>query len=78
MLIGLAYWFGIFSPSAVKPKLRNSEKSAWNWLGSSTASTSVDWDDRREKVKEALMLSWDGYEQYAWGTLSCLRAMQIK
>lgn len=71
MVIGLAYWFGIFSPSAVKPKLEDSKKSAWNWLSSSTASTSVDWDDRREKVKEAFMLSWDGYEQYAWGTLSC-------
>ena len=70
VVIGLAYWFGIRSPSAVKPKVRDTNKSAWNWLSSPAASVPVDWDDRREKVKEAFMLSWDGYEQYAWGTLS--------
>ena len=69
VFLGLAYWFGIFSPSAVTPKSRDTKKSAWNWLSSPAASGPVDWDDRREKVKEAFILSWDGYEQYAWGTL---------
>ena len=33
----------------------------------------VNWEDRREKVKEAFVLSWDGYEQNAWGeSLLCL------
>lgn len=67
VMIGLAYWFGIFSSSAVKSKPRDINKSAWNWLSSPATSAFVDWDDRREKVKEAFMLSWDGYEQYAWG-----------
>lgn len=67
VLMGLVYWLGIFSPSMVKPKLRDTNKSAWNWLSSPTISESVDWNDRREKVKEAFILSWDGYEQYAWG-----------
>ena len=64
-LIGLAYWFGMFSPSTVKPTPRGPSKSSWGWLG---GKQSIDWDERREKVKEAFMLSWDGYEKYAWGT----------
>ncbi|EAS31846.3 mannosyl-oligosaccharide 1,2-alpha-mannosidase [Coccidioides immitis RS] len=27
----------------------------------------VDWAERRERVKDAFMVSWDGYERYAWG-----------
>ena len=67
VIIGLVYWLGVFSKSAIKPKPSDPNKSAWNWLSSPATSASVDWDDRREKVKEAFMLSWDGYEQYAWG-----------
>ena len=48
VLIWFAYWFGIFSPSVAKPKLRETNKGAWNWLSSPTASAPVDWDDRRE------------------------------
>ena len=78
IVIGLAYWFGIFSPSVVKSKSRDTNKSAWDWLSSPTTPALVDWDERREKVKEAFMLTWDGYEQYAWGTLSFSRAIQTK
>lgn len=77
-LIGLAYWLGIFSPSVAKPRPRDVNKSAWNWLSSPASSAPVDWDDRREKVKEAFMLSWDGYEQYAWGTLFWLGATPMQ
>ena len=77
IVIGLAYWYGIFSPSVVNLKTKDINESAWNWLSSPTTSTSVDWDDRREKVKEAFVLSWDGYEQYAWGTLLCPGAVWI-
>lgn len=37
------------------------------------SGATVDWDERRERVKDAFILSWDGYEQYAWGTSSRLR-----
>jgi mannosyl-oligosaccharide alpha-1,2-mannosidase len=30
-------------------------------------SRAVDWDARREEVKEAFVTSWDAYSKYAWG-----------
>lgn len=27
----------------------------------------ADWNARREKVRDAFVVSWDGYEKYAWG-----------
>lgn len=65
-ILALVYWFGMFSPSAEKTKTSKSSKSSWSWLGGQQVA--VDWDERREKVKEAFILSWDGYEQNAWGT----------
>lgn len=64
-LVSLAYLFGMFSSSVVKPIPKSTSKSSWSWL--SGQEPAVDWDERREKVKEAFMLSWDGYEKYAWG-----------
>ena len=70
VVFGLAWLFGLFS-SSVRPKSSSSPisgKSWGSWLGSSEPQ--VDWDYRREKVKEAFMVSWDGYEKYAWGRSS--------
>ena len=44
----------------------------WKWIESldgadSGAEKDVDWDARREKVREVLMVSWDSYEDHAWG-----------
>ena len=70
-IIALAYWFGILSSSAAAPKSESKSKSksgsSWSWLGGQEPV--VDWDERREKVKDAFILSWDGYEKYAWGML---------
>ena len=30
-------------------------------------SRAVDWDDRREEVKEPFISSWDAYSNHAWG-----------
>ncbi|KAJ9270640.1 CAZyme family GH47 [Paecilomyces variotii] len=49
----------------------------WSWAQSfehgeaekpsGRGNSGIDWDARREKVKDAFMVSWDGYEKYAWG-----------
>ncbi|MCJ1474675.1 mannosyl-oligosaccharide alpha-1,2-mannosidase [Lambiella insularis] len=40
--------------------------SSWGWL-SKSSDTAADWDLRREAVKDAFKLSWDGYANNAWG-----------
>ncbi|KAL8821802.1 MAG: hypothetical protein Q9223_000214 [Gallowayella weberi] len=65
LLVALLYWIGLFSPTSTKPKAKDS-KSTWSWLNK-PAGLKVDWDERREKVKDAFILSWDGYHKYAWG-----------
>jgi len=43
-----------------------------NPIGFSQYSASfVDWDARRDEVKEAFVTSWQGYSQYAWGESDC-------
>lgn len=49
----------------------------WNWMqsldeqesvsGSWRRQTPSDWAARREKVRDAFIVSWDGYERHAWG-----------
>lgn len=66
-LVGLLSWIGLLSsPTDAAVKAKGTSKSTWSWMNKPGAAK-VDWDDRREKVKEAFMRSWDGYEKYAWG-----------
>ena len=76
--IALAYWFGMFSSSSVKPKPRSMRSSDSSWVWSTGQEAIVDWNDRREKVKDAFTLSWDSYEQYAWGMLNIKRCFSEK
>jgi endoplasmic reticulum Man9GlcNAc2 1,2-alpha-mannosidase len=64
-LLVLIYWTGIFG-SESGMNLEEGKKSVMSMLKGGDGNT-VDWEARRERVKEAFMLSWDGYEQYAWG-----------
>ncbi|PKY04036.1 mannosyl-oligosaccharide alpha-1,2-mannosidase [Aspergillus campestris IBT 28561] len=54
-----------------RSKVATSDPGAdlWKWIESLDAESEkdVDWDARREKVREVLMVSWDGYENHAWG-----------
>ena len=65
-LLALLYWLGAFSSNPTRAAMKIDTKS-WSWPSKSTAST--DWESRRQAVKEAFILSWDGYEKYAWGKL---------
>lgn len=49
----------------------------WKWLqsldeeesisGKWSHQKSIDWAGRRERVRDAFIVSWDGYERHAWG-----------
>lgn len=64
-LLALLYWFGFFSKAPENRQTKGKGEGSWSWLGGS--GSSVNWDSRREAVKEAFLLSWDGYAKYAWG-----------
>ncbi|KAL8747435.1 MAG: hypothetical protein Q9190_000696 [Brigantiaea leucoxantha] len=65
-LFALLFWFGLFSTTGSKNATKGKVKGSWSWLNQPSPSALIDWDERREKVKDAFKLSWDGYEKYAW------------
>ena len=75
-LLALAYWFGVFSSTSSgghQDVKSPGAMSAWDWPPPSMQpAPQVDWNNRREQVKAAFVMSWDGYEKYAWGTLYLL------
>ena len=58
------YWLGVFSSTPVESTKKSAQKASW-WFNSPKGK--IDWEERREKVKDAFLLSWTGYEQHAWG-----------
>ncbi len=65
-VFGLVYLLGLFPPTTKIEGAKKVGTNPWAWL-KKPGSLEVDWNDRREKVKDAFKLSWDGYEKYAWG-----------
>ncbi|KAL3445772.1 seven-hairpin glycosidase [Aspergillus insuetus] len=73
----ISLWYYKSSPSG-SPWTPDSAKGEelWKWVQTldQTEQTydgiglkNIDWESRREKVRDAFIISWDGYEQYAWG-----------
>lgn len=65
-VLGSMYWLGLLPLGTKVDDLKASGSSSWAWL-SKPPGANVDWNDRRERVKEVFIQSWDGYEKYAWG-----------
>ncbi|KAF2842928.1 glycoside hydrolase family 47 protein [Patellaria atrata CBS 101060] len=66
-ITAIAYWLGLFSSSQDSPDARaQAGRGLWN-LFSGKKSSVVDWEERRERVKDAFKLSWSAYERNAWG-----------
>jgi hypothetical protein len=58
LFFGLLYWLGLFSDMVPKRS---------GWSKTKQRPKAMDWDERRERVKEAFIESWGAYESYAWG-----------
>jgi hypothetical protein len=69
----LAYFFYNQPNIPTWQKLGSYDKGAalWDWMqtldDSPVSEKHVDRNTRREKVREALQVSWEGYEKEAWG-----------
>ncbi|KAE8551655.1 hypothetical protein EYB25_005545 [Talaromyces marneffei] len=72
MVLLYVFWGGSGSPAAVGPVGETGE-NLWKWVQTFDAedegasSTKVNWEERREKVKDVFTISWDSYEKYGWG-----------
>ncbi|KAM7206924.1 glycoside hydrolase [Rhypophila sp. PSN 637] len=66
VMLGLLWFNGSFDDHHEKAKVKLNQ---WGWLRSDTSKgkSKADWLKRRERVVEAMELSWDAYERYAWG-----------
>jgi len=64
------YWTYLWPSGHTSGETRSGGKSTWNWTGKS--GSAPDWDLRRDAVKEAFKISWDGYAKHAWGRSSIL------
>lgn len=62
VVAGLVWWSGVFSGEQ-----EGAVVSGWGWWGQDTGRSRANWLKRRERVVEAMELSWDAYERYAWG-----------
>lgn len=63
----LIYWLGVLvRPRDGTLRSKKGTSTMFGWL-SRGRRPKIDWDERRDKVREAFILSWDAYEQYAWG-----------
>lgn len=66
-------WYFYYSPGLPAWKGANSSDKGlelWKWaqsLDSAPAKEPADWNARREKVRDAFIVSWEGYEKEAWG-----------
>lgn len=60
----LLYWQGAFSTSTSS---KTTPTKASKGRGKSKATSAIEWDARREKVKDVFKTSWAAYEKYAWG-----------
>ncbi|KAK0748219.1 glycoside hydrolase [Apiosordaria backusii] len=66
VVVGLVWWTGMFSEQQEGAAERLNK--GWRWWRQDTSGRSrADWLKRRERVVEAMELSWDAYERYAWG-----------
>ncbi|EGO53677.1 mannosyl-oligosaccharide 1,2-alpha-mannosidase [Neurospora tetrasperma FGSC 2508] len=65
VVLGLLWFTGFFDEHHERARAKLGD---WGWLSSDTkARSKADWLKRRERVVEAMELSWDAYERYAWG-----------
>ncbi|KAF8477566.1 glycoside hydrolase [Kalaharituber pfeilii] len=68
LVIGVLYWLGMFSRDDQEGGIKKLQYlKGGKWFSKTGEEEAVNWDQRREKVKEAFIVSWEGYEKHAWG-----------
>lgn len=75
LLFGFLYWVGWRGKDQVPVGSGKGSKSTGSRWGSilSGKKGKVDWEKRKESVRDAFLLSWNAYEQHGWGRLQIPR-----
>lgn len=70
--------FGGWDTLGLKSSEATRDADLWSWMQSFGGSLSeggkvgktksIDWEARREKVRDAFIVSWDSYAEHGWGT----------
>ncbi|KAF2441158.1 glycoside hydrolase family 47 protein [Karstenula rhodostoma CBS 690.94] len=66
VVLGALYWIGWSNRGGSEGGVKDGKKTSWI-PGGQTGKKGVDWNTRRESVKDAFLLSWKGYEEHGWG-----------
>lgn len=73
LVLGVLYWLGVVGGSVEDDAAAaGGKKEGWGKMlqasmGGAGKGKAVDWEKRREAVKDAFLLSWKGYEEHGWG-----------
>jgi hypothetical protein len=73
VVLGLLYWFGwSSSPANLADPAGKTEDKGTVWTDTAKPAkggkkAKVDWEKRKEEVKNAFLLSWKAYEKHGWG-----------
>jgi mannosyl-oligosaccharide alpha-1,2-mannosidase len=80
----LLLWYFYYNPGLPAWKGADSSDKGvelWKWaqtLQSAPSKGPADWNARREKVRDAFVVSWEGYEKDAWGELAFMAYLGSK
>ncbi|KAF2737876.1 seven-hairpin glycosidase [Polyplosphaeria fusca] len=69
LLFSFLYWFGWSGKTEAQDgkKPAAGSGSTWGSILGGKKSGKVDWEQRRQAVKDAFLISWHGYEEHGWG-----------
>ena len=67
VVVVVVWWTGLFAGERTEGRLADWRRKGAGWWLAGEGGKKVDWGARRERVVEAMELSWDAYERYAWG-----------
>jgi hypothetical protein len=69
VVVGLLYWFGWSSrPADLADGTTKTKEKGSSWgSGTGAKKGKVDWEKRKDDVRDAFLLSWKAYEKHGWG-----------
>lgn len=71
LIFSCFYWLGWLGGGVEERPTGKQSGGTWGGiLSGSKSSKKIDWEDRKERVKDAFKLSWSAYEKHGWGKLS--------